>query len=67
MMCARTCLHANEARRQFRNQFEQGGAFDDRSQESRLACLIHAMHSKDVLGEVNSNGYDSRDFPFQVS
>ena len=29
--------------------------------------LIHAMHGKDVLGKVNSNGYDSHDFPSQTS
>lgn len=33
----------------------------------RLAGLIHAVDSEDVPGEVNSNGYDSHDFPFQVS
>jgi len=27
---------------------------------------VHAMHCQDVLGEVNSNGYDCHDFPSQV-
>ena len=35
--------------------------------QRRFACLIHAMYGKDVLGEINSNGYDSHDFPSQVS
>ena len=29
--------------------------------------LIHAMQRKDVLGEIDSDGNNSRDFPFRVS
>ena len=67
VMGARTCLHANEARRKFGKQLKQGRAFGDRAYKCGRTRLIHAMHCKDVLGEVNSNGYDSHDFPFQVS
>jgi hypothetical protein len=32
--------------------------------QSRLASLIHAMHGENVLGKVDSNGYDSHEtFP----
>ena len=34
--------------------------------QSGFACFI-AMHGDDVLGEINSKGYDSRHFPDQVS
>ena len=28
-----------------------------------VACLIHAMHSKIVLCQIDANGYDNHDFP----
>jgi len=33
--------------------------------QCRLACLVHTMHSKDVLRQIDSYGYDSHDFPSQ--
>lgn len=33
----------------------------------RLARLTHAMHGKDVLCQIDPNGYDGHDFPSQVS
>ncbi len=29
--------------------------------------LIYAMHGKNVLGEIDSDGDNGHDFPFQVS
>jgi len=60
-------LPADQARRQVGNEFKQFGAWHLRAYQGGLASLIHAMHGKDVLGQINSNGYDSHDFPFQVS
>jgi hypothetical protein len=35
--------------------------------KGRFACFIYAMRGEDVLGEINSNGYDSLHFLYQVS
>jgi hypothetical protein len=49
------------------NEFEQFGAGYFGTHQYRLACFIHAVHGKDVLCKVDSNSYDSHDFPFQYS
>ena len=46
---------------------EQLGAWHFGAYERSLACGIHAMHSKDVLCQIDSDSYDTHDFPFQVS
>jgi len=46
---------------------EQLGARHLGAYQYRLAGLIYAVDRENVLGEVNSNGYDSDDFPSQVS
>jgi len=47
------------------DEFEQLAAWYFWPHQGRFACFIDAMHSKDVLGEINSNGYDCYDFLFQ--
>ena len=48
-------------------EFEQLAAWYFWPHQGRFACFIDAMHSEDVLGEINSNGYDSCHLPYQVS
>jgi len=64
---ARAGFHADQAGRQIGNQLQQLSAWYLGAHQRGLACLIHALHGKDILGEINSNGYDSHDFPSQVS
>ena len=47
-------------------EFEQLGMWDFWPHQGRFACFIDAMHSEDVLGEINYNGYDSCHLPYQV-
>ena len=49
------------------DEFEQLAAWYFWPHQGRFACFIDAMHSEDVLGEINYNGYDSRHLPYQVS
>ena len=58
-------LPTDQARWQMGCEFEQLGTWDFWAHQGRFACFIDAMHSKDALGEINSNGYDCHDFPFQ--
>lgn len=58
-------LHADQAARQVGDEFEQFGTRDFGAHQCRLACLVHTMHSKDVLRQIDSYGYDSHDFPSQ--
>ena len=51
---------------QMGDEFEQLGTWDFWAHQGRFACFIDAMHSEDVLGEINSNGYDIRHLPYQV-
>ena len=62
-----TRLHADEAGWQVGNELQKFGAGHLRAHQSWFACFIDAVHRKDVLGDINSNGYDSHDFPSQVS
>jgi hypothetical protein len=49
------------------DEFEQLGTWDFWSHQGRFVCFIDAMHSDGVVGEMNSNGYDSCPLPYQVS
>jgi len=48
------------------DEFEQLAAWYFWAHQGRFACFIDAMPSEDVLGEINSNGYDCHDFPFRI-
>ena len=52
-------FHTDQAGWQVGYEFEQLGTWDFWAHQGRFACFIDAMHSEDVLGEVNSNGYVS--------
>jgi hypothetical protein len=58
-------FHADQAGWQMGYEFKTLAAWCFWSHQGRFACFIDAMHSEDVLGEINSNGYDCHDFPFQ--
>ena len=60
-------FYADQAGWQLGREFAQLGTRYFWPHQGRLACFIDAMHSEDVLGEINSNGYDSRHLPYQVS
>ena len=60
---ARAGFHADEARRQRGDEFEQLGARHARAHQHALACGIHAVNSKDVLGEIDSDGDNGRHGP----
>jgi hypothetical protein len=56
-------FHADQARRQIGNKFIQLGAWHLGAPPHGLGKFIDAADGNDVFGEVNSNGYDSHDFP----
>jgi len=56
---------ADQAGWQMGYAFEQLGTRNVWAHQGKVACFIDAMHSEDVLGEINSNGYDCHDFPSQ--
>ena len=58
-------LPTDQARWQMGCEFEQRGTWDVWAHHGRFACFIDAMQRKDVLGEINSKGYDDHDFHFQ--
>ena len=47
-------LHADDAGRELYDQFHQVLTLDLGLDQYRLAAIIHAMHSKHVLGEIDS-------------
>lgn len=49
-------FHADEARRQRSDEFEQFGSRHSDPNQGGLACGVHTMNSKDVLGEIDSDG-----------
>ena len=53
-------FHADAARRQRDDEFEQLGTRHAGAHQHALACGIHAVNSKDVLGEIDSNGDNGR-------
>lgn len=52
----RTRFHANETWRQRGDDFEQLGMRHAGTQKYGLACGINAMHSKDILCQIDSDG-----------
>jgi hypothetical protein len=46
------------------DEFQQLAARYFRSNKRWFASLIDTMNGKDVFCKVDSNGYDSHDFPF---
>ena len=52
-------FHANQARWQIGNEFEQLRPWYFWIYQHCFASFIDAMHGKNVLGEVDSYGYDS--------
>ena len=58
-------FHIDQARWQMGYEFKKLAAWDFWAHQGRFARFIDTMHSEDVLGEINSNGYDCHDFPFQ--
>jgi hypothetical protein len=67
VVSTRARFHADQARRQRGNQLQQRVASDVGAHQSRLAAFIDAVHGKDVLGEIDSDGDNGHDFPSQVS
>ena len=60
IVAAGACLHADDARRQCRDEFEQLGTRHTGTHQRWLACDINAMNSKDVLGEIDTDGDNGR-------
>ena len=58
---------SDQTRSQVGDAFEQFGPAQLRRHHNRLACFIHAMYGKDILCQIDSNGYDGRDFPSRTS
>ena len=67
VVCARAGFDADQAGRQIGDEFEQLGAWHLGAHQCRFAGLIHAVQGKNVLCQIDANGYDSHDFPSQVS
>ena len=49
------------------NQFKQFGVWHIGARQLSFASLIDAVHSENVLCQIDANGYDSHDFPSLVS
>ena len=60
-------LPAYQARWQMGHAFERLGVWYLGAHQGGFAGFIDAMHGEDVLCQVDSNGYDGRHFPYQVS
>ena len=54
---ARTGFHANQARWQLDNEFDQLGTRHLGAYQHGFACFIHAMHGENVLCQIDANGY----------
>ena len=63
---AGACLHADQARGQGGDEFQQVAARYARAHEGWLACRIHAVYGKDVLCQVDSYGYDGHGLPLPM-
>ncbi|MFN8913607.1 MAG: hypothetical protein ACK5Y1_04910 [Betaproteobacteria bacterium] len=50
-------FHADQATRQLCHEFEQRGAADGLAQHG-LAVGVDAMHTEDVLGQIDTDGGD---------
>jgi hypothetical protein len=60
-------FHADEARRQRVDEFQKVGARDSGPNQSGLARLIEAMNRKDVLRQIDVNGYDFHELPLPTN
>ena len=60
MVGAGAGFYTDEARRQCRDEFEQLGTRHTGAHQRWLACGINAMNSKDVLGEIDTDGDNGR-------
>jgi hypothetical protein len=56
-------FHADEAGRQLRHQLQQFVACYLGLDQCGLAVIINAMHGKDVLGQIDSNGDNAHGLP----
>jgi len=66
--CAiRAGFDSNQARREVGDQLKQPSALDAGANQGWLAALVQAKHGEDVLCQVDSDGDNGHDFPFQVS
>ena len=54
-------LHADQARRQSGDEFDQFGARHAGADQRGLASLIDAMNGENILCQVDANGYDSHE------
>ena len=63
IVAAGACFHADDARRQCRDEFEQLGTQQTGAHQRWLGCGINAMNSKGVLGEINTDGDNDRHEP----
>ena len=63
VMSARTCLHADGARRQRGDHLVQLGARHARADQFGLASRVNPVHRKHVLGEIDADEYDSHGLP----
>ncbi len=51
-------LYADQARQQIGEEFKQFGAWQIGPKQREFASLIHTMHGKNVLCQIDANGYD---------
>jgi len=56
-------LHADGARRQRRDQFQQLVARHLRPQQRGATALVDPVHREDVLGEIDADEYDGHGLP----
>ena len=60
-------FHTNQTRGQRGNKLCQLDAWHARPQQHWFACCIDTMNGKDIFCQINSNRYDSHDFPSRTS
>ncbi|CAB3775232.1 hypothetical protein LMG29542_08614 [Paraburkholderia humisilvae] len=59
-------FHANEARRQLRDQWRQLIARNTRLDQHRLTHLVHAMNGEYILGKIDSDSDNRHGLPLSL-
>ena len=60
---ARARLHTDHARRQRRDRLVQLASCHGKTNQFRLAGIIHTVDRENILGEINTNGHISHGLP----